>query len=73
MSFQNSCARRQIVQDYLAGIENNTIRLVCYMFTQGYPDGIIRQNLHLSRPRFREIRAEIAQGLLDAGIILRGE
>jgi len=73
MPFQNSCARRQIVQDYLAGLENETVRLVCYMFTRGYPDGIIRRNLRLSRPRFREIRAEIAQGLLDAGIILRGE
>lgn len=71
MPFQNRNIRRQIVQDYLAGIDNDTIRLVCYMFTRGYPDWMIRMNLHLSRPQFRKIRAEIAQGLLDAGIILR--
>jgi hypothetical protein len=43
------------------------------MFTQGYTDWQIRRQLRLSRPQFREIRAKIAQGLLDAGIILRSE
>ena len=71
MPIQDEYTRRRIVREYLAGIEENTVRLVCYMFTRGYPDWMVRRDLRLSRPRFREIRAQIAQGLLDAGIILR--
>ena len=73
MFFQTKFARCRIVRDYLDRLDDDTLRLVCYMFTQGYTDWQIRRQLRLSRPKFREIRAEIAQGLLDAGIILRSE
>lgn len=69
---QNSCTRCLIVRNYLAQIEDEQIRMMCFLWSKGYSDDTVKRQLKLSWPRLRELKAQIATELLDAGIELRG-
>ena len=69
---QNSCTRCLIVRNYLAQIEDDQIRMMCFLWSKGYSDDTVKRQLKLSWPRLRELKAQIAAELLDAGIELRG-
>jgi hypothetical protein len=69
---QNSCTRCLIVRNYLAQIEDDQIRMMCFLWSKGYSDDTVKRQLKLSWPRLRELKAQIATELLDAGIELRG-
>ena len=65
---QNGGRRRQIVQDYLKSIDNNTERLVCFLYQSNYEDGEICRELKIKRKQLKEIKASIRQKLFQAGI-----
>lgn len=69
---QNSCTRCLIVRNYLAQIEDDQIRMMCFLWSKGYSDDTVKRQLKLSWPRLRELKAQIATELLNAGIELRG-
>ena len=69
---QNSCTRCEIVRNYLENIENDQIRIMCFLWSLGYSDDTVRRQLKLSRERLRELKAQVAADLLAAGIELRG-
>ena len=65
---QNGGRRRKIVQDYLAGIENDQERLVCYLYVNNYEDFEIRKFMRIAQKRLNEIKAVIREHLVAAGI-----
>ena len=65
---QNGGRRRKIVQDYLAGIENDQERLVCYLYLNRYEDCEIRRIMGIARKRLNEIKDAIREHLVAAGI-----
>ena len=69
---QNSCTRCEIVRNYLENIENDQIRIMCFLWSLGYSDDTVRCQLKLSWERLRELKAQVAADLLAAGIELRG-
>ena len=69
---QNSCTRCLIVRNYLAQIEDDQIRMMCFLWSKGYSDDTVKRQLKLSWPRLRELKALVASELLEAGIELRG-
>ena len=69
---QNSCTRCEIVRNYLENIENDQIRIMCFLWSLGYSDDTVRRQLKLSWERLRELKAQVATDLLAAGIELRG-
>lgn len=69
---QSSCTRCLIVRNYLAQIEDDQIRMMCFLWSKGYSDDTVKRQLKLSWPRLRELKAQIATELLNAGIELRG-
>ena len=40
---QNGGRRRQIVQEFVKNITDDTPRLVCFLYMNGYKDGAIRR------------------------------
>jgi hypothetical protein len=46
--------------------------MMCFLWSKGYSDDTVKRQLKLSWPRLRELKAQIATELLDAGIELRG-
>ena len=65
---QNGGRRRKIVQDYLAGIENDQERLVCYLYVNNYDDFEIRRFMRIAQKRLNEIKGVIRKHLIAAGI-----
>ena len=65
---QNGGRRRKIVQDYLAGIENDQERLVCYLYVNNYEDFEIRKFMRIAQKRLNEIKSVIRKHLIAAGI-----
>ena len=65
---QNGGRRRKIVQDYLAGIENDQERLVCYLYVNNYEDFEIRKFMRIAQKRLNEIKSVIREHLIAAGI-----
>ncbi len=65
---QNGGFRRKIVQDYVKSVDDDTKRLVCYLFMRNYEDFEIRKILNISKKRFGKIKDQIAFDLLKAGI-----
>ncbi len=65
---QNCGHRCKIVQDYVKSIDDDTKRLVCYLFMRNYEDFEIRKILHISKKRLGKIKDQIAFDLLKAGI-----
>lgn len=69
---QNSCTRCLIVRNYLNQIEDDQIRIMCFLWSKGYSDDTVKRQLKISWERLRELKAQIATDLLAAGIELRG-
>ena len=65
---QNGGRRRQIVQEYLKSIDNNTERLVCFLYLNNYEDGEICRELKIKRKQLKGIKESIRKKLLQAGI-----
>lgn len=65
---QNGGQRRKIVQDYLKGINDNRIRIVCYLYAQNCDDYEVRKALRITRKQLNEIKAAIRRDLIAAGI-----
>ena len=58
------------MQDYLAGISDDQERLVCYLYVNNYEDFEIRKFLRIARKQLNEIKSEIREHLIAAGIEL---
>lgn len=69
---QNSCTRCLIVRNYLDQIEDDQIRIMCFLWSKGYSDDTVKRQLKISWDRLRELKAQVATDLLAAGIELRG-
>ncbi len=65
---QNGGQRRQIVQEFVKNISDDTRRLVCFLYMNGYKDGAIRRILKIDRQRLRQIKTQLAFDLIKAGI-----
>ena len=65
---QNGGRRRQIVQEFVENITDDTRRLVCFLYMNGYKDGAIRRILKIDRQRLRQIKTQLAFDLIKAGI-----
>ena len=61
---------REIVREYMTGIEDNQLSLMCYLWSSGASDDTVRRRLRLSWPQLRALKAKIAGELLDAGVEL---
>ncbi len=68
MTRQNNCLRCKIVRGYLAKLEDDTLRLLCFLYSQGYSDSTVRRTLHINRPRLAELKKSIADALIEAGL-----
>ena len=53
---QNGGRRRQIVQEFVKNITDDTRRLVCFLYMNGYKDGAIRRILKIDRQRLEQIK-----------------
>ncbi len=67
----NNRSNRDIVRDFVAHIENEQIRLMCFLWSRGYSDEDVKRKLKLTWPRLHELKAQVYDGLLAAGIKLR--
>ena len=65
---QNGGRRRQIVQQFVKNITDDTRRLVCFLYMNGYKDGAIRRILKIDKQRLRQIKTQLAFDLIKAGI-----
>ena len=65
---QNGGRRRQIVQEFEKNITDDTRRLVCFLYMNGYKDGAIRRILKIDKQRLRQIKTQLAFDLIKAGI-----
>ena len=64
----NGGRRRQIVQEFVKNITDDTRRLVCFLYMNGYKDGAIRRILNIDKQRLRQIKTQLAFDLIKAGI-----
>jgi len=65
---QNGGYRRYIVQEFIKDIADDTERLVCFLYMQGYKNTAIGRMLHLNPKRLSRIRIKLAADLHKAGI-----
>ena len=63
---QNGGRRRQIVQEFVKNITDDTRRLVCFLYMNGY--GAIRRILKIDKQRLQQIKTQLAFDLIKAGI-----
>ena len=64
---QNGGRRRQIVQEFVKNISDDTRRLVCFLYMNGYKDAI-RRILKIDKQRLQQIKTQLAFDLIKAGI-----
>ena len=67
----NNCTNCQIVRDYVDHIEDEQIRLMCFLWSRGYSDEDVKRKLKLTWPRLRELKSRISKDLIAAGVKLR--
>ena len=65
---QQRTARRRMVRSYLAAIDNDRERSVCFFLMRGLDDAAIRTQLGIGPVRLEAIKLRIAFGLKAAGI-----
>lgn len=52
----------------MKNITDDTRRLVCFLYMNGYKDGAIRRILKIDKQRLRQIKTQLAFDLIKAGI-----
>ena len=67
----NNCTNCQIVRDYVDHIEDEQIRLMCFLWSKGYSDDTVKRRMKLSWSRLRELKSRISKDLIAAGVKLR--
>ena len=67
----NNCTNCQIVRAYVDHIEDEQIRLMCFLWSRGFSDDTVKRRMKLTWPRLRELKSRISKDLLAAGIKLR--
>ena len=67
----NNCTNCQIERDYVDHIEDEQIRLMCFLWSKGYSDDTVKRRMKLSWPRLRELKSRISKDLIAAGVKLR--
>lgn len=65
---QNNGRRCQIVQAFVMTIENDTERLVCFLYMQNYTDNQVRRQLGINRPGLAALKLKLAIELRQYGI-----
>ena len=65
---QNGGRRRQIVQEFVKNIRDDTQRVLCFLYMNGHNDGAIRRILKIDKQRLQQIKTQLAFGLIKAGI-----
>ena len=68
---EHNRSNRDIVRDYVAHIEDEQIRLMCFLWSRGFSDDTVKRRMKLTWPRLRELKARISKELLAAGVKLR--
>ena len=62
-----------IVRQFIQQIDNDQERIICYCYMQQLDDYEIRKQLRIRQSVLDRIKQKLADGLLKAGIRLRGE
>ena len=70
---QNGGRRRQIIQQFVLNITDDTERLICFFYMNNYQDRFILRQLRLNKPRLEAIKLKLAIDLRKAGIRDMGE
>ena len=52
----------------MKNITDDTRRLVCFLYMNGYKDGAVRRILKIDRQRLQQIKTQLAFDLIKAGI-----
>ena len=65
---QNNGRRCQIVQEFVKGVADDTERLVCFLYLNGYKDGAVRRTLHIGKPKLELMKLKLAFDMKKAGI-----
>lgn len=65
---QNNGRRCQIVQEFVSEINDDTERMVCFLYMNNYTDREICKRLHLTPARLENIKLKLAFDLKKAGI-----
>ena len=60
--------RRRIVRDYLDTLDDGVLAKVCYLYTRGLGDADVMRELGLEPHALAQIKTQIAEGLVCAGI-----
>lgn len=68
---QRRIDRRRMVRSYLAGIDNDSERAVCYFLMREKDDAAISKQMGITPVRLEAIKLRIAFGLKAAGIRIR--
>lgn len=67
---QNGGRKRQIVQEFVKNLDDDTERKVCYLYMRNHTDKEVRRQLGINRPQLAAIKLKLAIGLKDAGIMV---
>jgi len=70
---QNSQERVRIVENFLASLEDDKQRIVCFLFMRNATEKEIRKAVKISSAELEGIKLQIAIGLRQAGIRLGDE
>ena len=65
---QNGGRRRQIVQEFVKNITDDTRRLVCYLYMHNYTDHEVCKQLKIKSDRLEAIKLKLAMDMKKAGI-----
>lgn len=68
MRRQNNGQRCRIIQEYVRNIENDTERLICFLFMRNFTDRQVCMQLGISRQRLKLIKNRLAKALESTGI-----
>lgn len=68
---QNGGRQRDIVQQFVKNISDDTERLVCFLYMRNASDREICKQLKISQERLEEIKLKLAIDMKNAGIRIK--
>ncbi len=68
MDFPTKSLQNTLTVSFVKNITDDTRRLVCFLYMNGYKDGAIRRILKIDKQRLRQIKTQLAFDLIKAGI-----
>ena len=70
---QDRMARIRMARMYCEGLEDETLRVVCFLLSRGLCEKEIRRRMSMKKKRLELVKLAIAIGLRAAGVRPKGE